>query len=282
MSDGLAERMKLYESAEAGRRLMPLLPALARLDGRAFGSFTRGLARPFDERLSRLMIETCTALVSETSATVGYTQSDEITLAWVPEAFETQIFFDGRVQKMCSGLAALATAHFARRLPAFLPTDYADRVPTFDCRVWNVPTLEEAANVFVWRELDATKNSIAMAARAHFSHAAIHGKSGAEMQEMLFQTGVNWNDYPAFFKRGTYVRRVKVSRAYTATELQALPPKHAARANPALVVERTKCEPEELSPIVRLDNRACVLFRGEAPRGRAGAPGAVDAGPGAV
>jgi tRNA(His) 5'-end guanylyltransferase len=212
------------------------------------------------------MIQTCVTLVTETGSTVGYTQSDEITLAWVPEAFDSQIFFDGRVQKMCSGLAALATAHFARRLPAFLPTEFAERVPTFDCRVWNVPTLEEAANVLVWRELDATKNSIAMAARAHYPHAAVHGKSGAEMQELLFQKCVNWNDYPAFFKRGTYVRRLKEARPFTASELEALPPKHAARANPALVVERTACAPEELPPIVRVTNRTGVLFRGEAPR----------------
>ena len=76
MNDGLAERMKLYEGAEAGRRLMPLLPALARLDGRAFHTFVRGLAKPVDERLSDLMIDTATFLVRETHATVGYTQSD--------------------------------------------------------------------------------------------------------------------------------------------------------------------------------------------------------------
>ena len=52
MNDGLSDRMKQYEAAEAGRRLMPLLPALARLGGRAFHSFVRGLARPFDQRRS--------------------------------------------------------------------------------------------------------------------------------------------------------------------------------------------------------------------------------------
>src|SRR5215212_3282844 len=99
MNDGLGDRMKRYESAEAGRRLMPLLPAVARLDGRAFHAFVKGLTRPFDERLSRLMIETV--------ASVGYTQSDEITLAWVPAGTDGQVFFDGRVQKMNSVLAAL-------------------------------------------------------------------------------------------------------------------------------------------------------------------------------
>ena len=52
MTDDFGDRMKVYEMAEAGRRLMPLLPAVARLDGKGFSGFTRGLARPFDERLS--------------------------------------------------------------------------------------------------------------------------------------------------------------------------------------------------------------------------------------
>ena len=266
MTDSLGDRMKQYESAEAGRRLMPLLPALARLDGRAFHSFVRGLARPFDKRLSDLMLDTATFLVRETNAVVGYTQSDEISLAWVAEEYDAQIFFDGRIQKMTSMLSALCSAHFNRRLPAFLPTEFADRLPVFDCRVWSVPTLEEAANTFLWRELDATKNSISMAARAYYEHAVLHDKSGSEMQELLWQKGVNWNDYPTFFKRGTFVRRQKVSRAFTLTELEALPPKHAARSDPALVVERSECGPLDLPPLSKVENRVGVLFRGEEPR----------------
>jgi tRNA(His) guanylyltransferase len=266
MNDSLGDRMKRYEAAEAGRRLMPLLPAIARLDGRAFHSFVRGLERPYDKRLSDLMIDTVTFLVRETNAAVGYTQSDEITLAWVPAEYDAQIFFDGRVQKMTSMLSALCSVHFNRRLPAFLPSEYVERLPVFDCRVWNVPTLEEAANTFLWRELDAAKNSISMAARAYYDHAELDNKNGAGMQELLWKKGVNWNDYPTFFKRGTYVRRRKVSRALTPTELDSLPPKHAARSNPALVVERSECGPLDLPPLSKVENRAGVLFRGEEPR----------------
>lgn len=265
MADGLAERMKLYEGAEAQRRLMPLLPALARLDGRAFHTFVRGLERPFDKRLSNLMIAVATFLVRETNATVGYTQSDEITLAWVPTEADAQVFFDGRVQKMTSGLAALCSAHFNRRLPDFLPPVYADRLPVFDCRVWNVPNLEEAANVFVWRELDATKNSVSMAARAHYDHDAVHGRTSSELQELLWQKGVNWNDYPAFFKRGTYLRCRTVRRPFAAAELESLPPKHAARKNPGLLVERSECVALAL-PLSKVENRIGVLFGGEEPR----------------
>ena len=46
-----------------------------------------------------------------------------------------------------------------------------------------------------------------MAARAHYSHAEIVDRDNAQMHELLFQKGVNWNDYPPFFKRGTFLRR---------------------------------------------------------------------------
>ena len=75
MQDNFGDRMKLYEQAEAGRRLMPLLPALARLDGKAFHKFTHSMRRPYDERLSRLMVDTTKYLVQAANACMGYTQS---------------------------------------------------------------------------------------------------------------------------------------------------------------------------------------------------------------
>src|ERR1700741_264409 len=107
--DAFGDRMKLYEMTEAGRRLMPLVPVMARIDGRSFSGFTRKLERPYDKRLSDLMIETTRWLVEITVACMGYTQSDEISLTWYSESSESQVFFDGRIQKMVSQLASLAT-----------------------------------------------------------------------------------------------------------------------------------------------------------------------------
>lgn len=265
MSDDLGDRMKMYEMAEAGRRCMPLLPIVARIDGRSFSKFTSGLERPFDRRLSELMIETVKYLVRETNAVCGYTQSDEITLAWYSPTSDSQIIFDGRISKLVSVLASLTTAHFNHHLPRYLPPEYAGKLPHFDARVWNLPSLEEATNVFLWRELDAIKNSIAMAARAHFSHKQIDNKNGAEMQAMLRDKGVDWNDYPDFFKRGTYVQRRKTLRRFTGEELERLPPLHEARKNPDLMIERTDYVPLAMPPLRSVRNRVEVLFAGADP-----------------
>ena len=152
----LGDRMKMYEGRETGRRVMPGLPICARIDGRAFHTFTRGLARPYDERLTECMVETARFLVQETGAVIGYTQSDEITLLFYTQEPGSQHFFGGKIQKMVSVLASAATCQFAKQMQDKLP-EKADSLVMFDCRVWGVPTLEEACNVLVWRELDATR-----------------------------------------------------------------------------------------------------------------------------
>jgi tRNA(His) guanylyltransferase len=260
--DALGDRMKGYEAAEAGRRLMPLLPVLARIDGRAFHAFTRGMDRPFDRLFTRCMVETTEALVRETGACMGYTQSDEITLAWHSTDARSQIWFDGRVQKMVSQLAAQATLHFYRAAYFLLPGGYAERLPTFDARVWNVPNRTEGANVFLWREWDATKNSLSMAASAYYSHKALLGKHSREKHDMLMAKGINWNDYPASFKRGTYVQRQRVSKPFSAREIELLPAKHEARANPGLIVERQVVGVLDLPPLGQIVNREAVIFEG--------------------
>lgn len=264
MQDDLGDRMKMYEGMEAGRRLMPMLPVLARIDGRAFHSFTRGMDRPFDVKFSAAMVETTAALVRDTGACMGYTQSDEITLAWHSTNHNSQIWFDGRVAKMTSQLAAQATLIFYRAVLARMP-QYAERLPTFDARVWNVPNQAEGANVFLWREWDATKNSVSMAAAAHYSHKQLHGKNSPQKHDMLFEAGVNWSDYPAFFKRGTYVQRRTVSIPFSAEELDRLPEKHEARKNPALIVERRVCTVLDLPPLGSVTNREAVIFDGATP-----------------
>jgi len=260
-NDSLGDRMKSYENQTCGIRLLPKIPVMARLDGKGFSKFTKGLKRPFDERLSNLMVETTQYLVKETNANCGYTQSDEITLTWYSDTYESKIYFDGRYFKMLSDLAAMASVYFNRKLAEYLP-EKVHLMPRFDCRVWNVPTVDEAANTFLWRELDATKNSISMAAQHYYSHTELHGKDSSTKQEMLFQKGINWNDYPAFFKRGTYVQRKRQLTKFSPEELLNLPPKHSARLNPDLVIERWKLGRVNLPPLVTVSNRADVILYG--------------------
>ena len=260
----LAERMKEYEAAECSRRLSPMQPVIARIDGRTFSSFTRGAERPFDRRITQAMVETTRHLMVETNACMGYTQSDEITLAWLATDERQQIWFDGRVTKMTSQLAAHATLRFNRVLESLAP-EFSHREPTFDARVWSVPDRKEGANVFRWREWDAIKNSISMAARSQFSTAELHGKNSRRKKAMLLEKGIDWDDYPLCFKHGTFFQRRLVTGPFSADELEALPPKHAARSNPGLCVERTVLNVINLPALASIKNLEAVVFDGASP-----------------
>lgn len=263
--DELGDRMKEYEGVEAHARFMPLLPIIARLDGRSFSRFTRGMRRPFDGDFTRCMIETTKYLVEHTGATIGYTQSDEISLAWHQTDRQSEIWFAGRKQKMVSQLAAQATLAFNQQVQLVLP-EFAGRNPTFDARVWQVPNRTEGANAILWREWDATKNAISMAASEHFSPKRLHGLSGKERVALLSsEKGIEFSDYPSSFRRGTFVQRKLLRTPFSAEELASLPPKHAAHTNPQLIVERSRVQVIAMPSFKTVSNREAVVFDGAEP-----------------
>jgi tRNA(His) 5'-end guanylyltransferase len=88
----------------------------------------------------------------------------------------------------------------------------------FDARVFTIADPVEVANYFIWRQRDCVRNSIAMAAQAHFSHKRLHGVNTGQMQELLWsEKGINWNDYPDGCKRGRVIVRESGEREVTFT-----------------------------------------------------------------
>jgi tRNA(His) 5'-end guanylyltransferase len=166
---------------------------------------------------------------------------------------------------MLTDLSAMASVFFNRKLAEYLP-EKADKMPRFDARVYNVPTLDEAVNSFLWRELDATKNSISMAAQVFYSHSELMGKNSSDKQEMLFQKGINWNDYPDFFKRGTYVQRRRILTPFSKEEIEKLPAKHNAIKDPNFVVERWVIDRIELPKLSSIENSVDVILWGAEPK----------------
>lgn len=264
MTDKLGDRQKGYENREAQRRTLPRLPVMIRIDGKGFSKWTKGLQYPFDPNMESLRQVVTAALIKETNAVIGYHQSDEISLVLYAKDWKSQIYADGRIQKIVSHVASIATAAWNANVPKLIPS-HAGRLAYFDARVWEVPNLDEAANALMWREEDATKNSISMAARSVYSHAEVFGKNGKEMQEMLWKKGINWSDYPTWAKRGTYMgNRLGESRKLTIEEIDSLPPKHHARTNPNLLIQRTGIRVLGLPPLSTIRNKAGVLL-GEDP-----------------
>lgn len=205
--DSFGDRMKTYERLSESQ-LIPNLPIVVRLDGKSFSKYTSRLERPYDLKLIELMQNTCKHLMKIShNIKVAYQQSDEITLI-ISNDYDNPVEYSGRVQKLCSILAAECSVYFATH--AYILENALHDHPVFDCRIFNVPDWVEASNAVLWREQDATKNSIQLAGQSNFSHKEMQGLKNNQIQEkLLLEKNINWNDYPASFKRGSYIKREK-------------------------------------------------------------------------
>lgn len=192
-------RMKEYENAY--RLSLPRrLPVIIRIDGAHFHTFTRGMTKPFDEKLIFALWETCKYLAYNImGCKLVYHQSDEISLLLTNyDKLTTQSWFENNLQKMVSISASLATAKFNEEIQKVYP---GQPLATFDARAWVLPQ-DEVTNYFLWRQQDATKNSISMVAQAHFRHSELEGLNGNQLQDKLFvEKGINWNELPVWQKR---------------------------------------------------------------------------------
>jgi tRNA(His) 5'-end guanylyltransferase len=243
---------------------IPTLPVIIRIDGNNFHNWTKGLNRPFDEGLVNLMIDTTKFLVQETNAVIGYTQSDEITLVLYSDDRKSSIYNDGKKQKILSKLTGKCVSYFNEKRSEYLPQH--NRIANFDCRIYQTPSLHDACVQLLWRENDATRNSILMLADYHFGYKKCFQKNTSELQDMLMlEKSVNWNNLPVKYKRGTYVKRIKTSKPFTIEELATLPPKHQAHKNPDLVIERSVIKEIELPIFSRIVNKEAVVFEDATP-----------------
>lgn len=211
--DDFGNRMKEYENAF--RHSLPRrLPVILRIDGCHFHTFTRGMVKPFDEALTKALWETCKYLAHNImGCKLAYHQSDEISLLLTNyDKLTTQSWFDNNIQKMASVSASMATAKFNEEIKKYYPDK---NLAMFDSRSWVLPH-DEVTNYFLWRQQDATKNSISMICQAHFSQKELQGLDGKELQDKLFlEKGINWNDLPVWQKRGACITKQTYTKGAT-------------------------------------------------------------------
>ena len=202
--DDLDAKMRVFETAH-DHCVLPGIYIVVRLDGRGFTRLTKDVHKfeaPFDERFRDLMTHTTTALMESGFRTVyGYAQSDEISLL----LHRDESSFARKERKLNSLLAGEASAAFSMRLGA---------VGVFDSRVCQLPDRELVRDYFRWRHEDAGRNALNShcywiqrreGASVKDATSRLRGMSVAAKNEFLFQRGINFNDIPAWQKRGVGV-----------------------------------------------------------------------------
>jgi tRNA(His) guanylyltransferase len=209
MKDDLGRRMK-QDYEDALRLTLPRRSYFViRIDGRGFHTFTKGLERPYSRALADALDKAAIGLCHEMiGCRFAYGQSDEYSFLLTDfEKENSPLWFDGNVQKIVSVSASLFTAYFGKAFPSEKPAG-------FDSRVLVIPRRTEVEKYFLWRQLDASANSLNMLASTHYPHAELDGRSNAEKHELLFAKGVNWAKQPADFRRGRVVRRSEDNKAW--------------------------------------------------------------------
>ena len=218
--DSLGNRMKAYE-ATYKQKLVQKMPIVIRVDGKAFHTFTKGLKKPFDDLLMNTMQKTMFCLCKDLqNAKFGYVQSDEITIVCTLDDYiKSEGLYNYKVQKILSIVASKATKYFNKAFyenvkkleenkEAFKEVAEIEKYKKklfeaeFDCRVMNIPDFDIINNI-IWRQQDATRNSIQMLGQAYFSQKELNNKSCSDIMDMLIvNKKINWNNLPIDKKRG--------------------------------------------------------------------------------
>ena len=191
-------------------RLPPGAWVILRLDGRGFSRFTETrFEKPFDARFHDGMVQTARAVLEDLQGHYVYTESDEISVL-LPRPWD---LFDRELEKAVSLSAGLASSTFS--------LSCGTRVQ-FDSRAIVAALDEQVVDYFRWRQADAAR--CALNGWAYWTlrkagqgvaeaTAALEGKSVADKNELLFRTGINFNDLPLWQRRGTGLYWERYDRA---------------------------------------------------------------------
>lgn len=201
---------------------------IAMVDGRSFSKMIKNkFKKPFDDTFIEAMNETAKYLCKEVQGCIfAYTQSDEISLIIRKNGPEGDVFFGGRMCKMQSIIASLATSKFSQVMIANRLKD----IPTcasssdvlemcignvkssplyqFDCKVWNVDNANDAMAWLLFRNIDCVRNSKQQTCQTYLPHKVLMSKNTDEQVELLKQEkNVDWNEFDDGKKYGRFIKK---------------------------------------------------------------------------
>ncbi|MBL8150880.1 MAG: guanylyltransferase [Blastocatellia bacterium] len=202
--EDLDTKMRVFETAH-DQYILPKIFIVIRLDGRGFTRQTKDVWKleiPFDTQFRDIMLATTEHLFEiGFSVVYGYTQSDEISILLRRD----DATFSRKVRKLISVTAGEASSHFTLSM---------GKLACFDARICQLPTESLVHDYFRWRQEDAHRNALnahcywllrRSGKAAQQSAKQLMGLSVSEKNELLFQSGINFNDLPLWQKRGAAV-----------------------------------------------------------------------------
>lgn len=185
---------------------------IIRLDGKAFHSFTKGMKKPFDERLYEIFKETLKYVCENVDGVkIGYYQSDEISLVLFNDGpkINKQYWFDNKVEKILTVATSICTAKFNseyNKFGQFGPKEFG----FFDARGFVVDTLDEVQEYLEWRVNDSIKNSVYLYAfdkvkdNGNPTKALLNKSVNEKIKLLKDEYGVDYYSFDSKYRKGIF------------------------------------------------------------------------------
>ena len=151
MLPSLRERVNSYREI-SDYKLLPKLPIITVVNGRQFRKITSLLEKPFDVRFVELMAGSAIKLMHEIDGSMfAFAYSDEIiVVSRNDQTVSTEPYYDGKIQKISSITASVATLEFSRLAARRGIELFGEPVFTSECFV--VPNVMEAVNYIISKQ----------------------------------------------------------------------------------------------------------------------------------
>jgi|ERR1017187_2184782 tRNA(His) 5'-end guanylyltransferase len=213
----LRDRIISYEQ-NTDFRIMKKVPVVIVINGRSFRKVSSLLEKPCSMTMIETFAGVCIKLMQEIDgAMFAYSFNDEIVvITRNDQTVDTNAWFDNKVQKICSATASITTSEFNRL--AKLSDLQVIGDPTFTSSVFAVPNITEAINVLISKQNEAIYTAVSMACLYELGKKydlstikqTLSEKSASQKLDILSkQCDINFDDYPAAFKRGSAVYRIQ-------------------------------------------------------------------------
>jgi tRNA(His) 5'-end guanylyltransferase len=189
-----------FKDKEIFNNIRVTTPFIARLDGWAFHTFTKGMRKPFDDRLSVRFLDAAREFFKAFNPSLAYYFSDEISF----------IFFEPTVFDRIEKLDSLMPSHFASSF-----SELGSKA-SFDCRI--VPMVDDAdvTKYLIWRQAECKRNFLNAWAEAMVlrvdnlspakTASTLKGLNGNQLKEVCKERGFDTDYAPLWQQNGVILK----------------------------------------------------------------------------
>ncbi|XP_037937698.1 probable tRNA(His) guanylyltransferase [Teleopsis dalmanni] len=211
------EYVKTYERED---NILPNVWIVVRVDGKGFHKFSKihNFEKPNDENALNLMNYAAMTVMTEfRDIVLSFGQSDEYSFVFRKESN----IYNRRASKLLSYVTSLFTSAYVMNWMMFLPNTKLQYPPCFDGRVVLYPSDQNLRDYLSWRQADVHINNLYNTAfwnlvqqaglTAREAEAELRGTISSDKNELLFSKfGINYNNLPTMFRKGTILLRKRV------------------------------------------------------------------------